>query len=189
MYERIEKEMEEGKNCCKIVMGDWNTVIGEGREENIVGKQLYTWKAPGDRYRCQIDYNMTEQRFRNGITKTCGLPGADIESDHILLMAIMNIRIKKFRMAKKKNIWNLCRIEEIGKEEFGKRIGNCMEKNKKEVEISEENWIRMKENITKKAKELIGYVKEYSRWVHEVLNTSIYENGATMKMLINNNHH
>ncbi|KAG8237792.1 hypothetical protein J437_LFUL015069 [Ladona fulva] len=38
MYERIEKEMEEGKNCCKIVMGDWNVVIGEAREENIFGK-------------------------------------------------------------------------------------------------------------------------------------------------------
>ncbi|KAG8234717.1 hypothetical protein J437_LFUL014334 [Ladona fulva] len=101
---------------------------------------------------------MAKRIFRNGITKTCGLPGAGIDSDHILLMAKLNIRMEKVRMGKKKNIWNLGKIEEMGKEEFGKRICNCMEKNKKEWENAKENWIRIKENITKTAKEFIGYV-------------------------------
>jgi len=38
IYERIERIMdEEGKDCCKILTGDWNAVVGEGRVEQVVG--------------------------------------------------------------------------------------------------------------------------------------------------------
>ncbi|KAG8233158.1 hypothetical protein J437_LFUL014110 [Ladona fulva] len=91
--------------------------------------------------------------------------------------------MKKVRMTKKKNIWNLCKIEEIGKEEFGKRISNCMEKNKKEGENSEENWIRMQENITK---ELIDYVKGVRKkkpWVTDAMIIKMKERRQAKKRM------
>ena len=40
-------------------------------------KKLYTWKSPGD---------LVNQRYRNSISNVKTLPGADIYSDHNLLV-------------------------------------------------------------------------------------------------------
>ncbi|KAG8235700.1 hypothetical protein J437_LFUL014044 [Ladona fulva] len=54
-------------------------------------RRLYTWRAPGDRYRKQIDFILVEERYRNGVKQVCGLPGADIYSDHVLLKLELDI--------------------------------------------------------------------------------------------------
>ena len=92
--EQISQTVKGRENL--IVMGDWNAVVGEQKEENCVGefglgrrndrgqrliefcKQLkmvvtntcfkqekrrrYTWKAPGDTERYQLDDIMVRQR-------------------------------------------------------------------------------------------------------------------------------
>ena len=58
-------------------------------------RRKYTWKSPGDRYRNQIDYILVEKRWRNGILDCRTYPGADIDSDHILLVAKLRIRLTK----------------------------------------------------------------------------------------------
>ena len=30
VYENIDSAIEGEKNCCRIIMGDWNAVVGEG---------------------------------------------------------------------------------------------------------------------------------------------------------------
>jgi hypothetical protein len=65
--------------------------------------KLYTWKSPGDRKQYQIDYS-----FRD--VKT--LPGADIDSDHNLLVAEVQTRLKAIRKAgKRMPKWNLEQIK------------------------------------------------------------------------------
>ncbi|PNF35805.1 hypothetical protein B7P43_G11767 [Cryptotermes secundus] len=48
-------------------------------------RRLYTWKAPGDWRRDQLDYILVKHGFRNSVKDVKTLPGADIDSDHNLL--------------------------------------------------------------------------------------------------------
>jgi len=57
--------------------------------------RLYTWKAPRDWSRHQLDYILVKYRFRNSVKDMQTLPGADIDSDHNLLVAKICTRLKK----------------------------------------------------------------------------------------------
>jgi Metal-dependent hydrolase len=48
---------------------------------------MNTWKGPGNRNRYQIDYILVKQRFSNSIRDVKTLPGAEIDSDHNLVVA------------------------------------------------------------------------------------------------------
>ena len=58
-------------------------------------RRLYTWKSHGDQTRNQIDYICINQRFRNGVTQCKTIPTADCNSNHILLVAKIVVRLKK----------------------------------------------------------------------------------------------
>ena len=71
-------------------------------------RRLYTWKAPGDRSRHQVDYILVKHRFRNSVKDVQTLPGADIDSDHNLLVAKICTRLKKIiRFQKRRPQWEL----------------------------------------------------------------------------------
>ena len=70
-------------------------------------RRLYTWKSPGDVYRNQIDYIMVRRRFSNSVKNCRTFPGADINSDHCLLVSKMNFRLKKIEKRKIKDQYNL----------------------------------------------------------------------------------
>ena len=57
-------------------------------------RRLYTWRSPGDLTRNQIDYILSSKRFRNSILncKTC--PQADCNTDHILLVLTLRLKLK-----------------------------------------------------------------------------------------------
>jgi len=76
--------------------------------------KLYTWKSPGDRNRYQNDYILVKQRFRNSIRDVKTLPGADIDSDHNLLVAEVQTRkqaIKNLGRGNQNGIWNESRAK------------------------------------------------------------------------------
>ena len=58
-------------------------------------RNLYTWISPGDRYRNQIDYIMTRRRWKSSICKT--FPGADCDTDHILLAAKIRVKLSRIK--------------------------------------------------------------------------------------------
>ena len=57
-------------------------------------RRLYTWQSPGDRARNQIDYIIVKRRWRSALSNVKTLPGADCGSDHQLLLAKVQIRLK-----------------------------------------------------------------------------------------------
>ena len=57
--------------------------------------RLNIWKAPGDRNRRQLEYILVKHRFRNSVKDVQTLPGADIDSDHNLLVAKICTSLKK----------------------------------------------------------------------------------------------
>ena len=60
-------------------------------------RRLWTWMAPGDRCRNQIDYVTINRRFRNMVTTTKTYPGADCGSDHVPVVVDMRMRLKKVK--------------------------------------------------------------------------------------------
>ena len=44
-------------------------------------RRIYTWKAPGDLRRMQLDYIMVRKRYRNSVKDSHAFPGADVDSD------------------------------------------------------------------------------------------------------------
>jgi endonuclease/exonuclease/phosphatase family metal-dependent hydrolase len=144
LYGVIEEIFEEDGKCNTntIILGDWNSVVGDELFRNIVGphglgrknhrgkmlinvcdrnglivtntwfrkskRRLSTWKAPGDRCRHQLDYILVKHRFRNSVKDVQTLLGADIDSDHNLLVARVCTRLKKIiRFQKRRPQWDL----------------------------------------------------------------------------------
>jgi endonuclease/exonuclease/phosphatase family metal-dependent hydrolase len=58
-------------------------------------RRLHTWMAHRDWSRHHFDYILVKHRFRNSVKELEALPGADIEADHILLVAKFRTRMKK----------------------------------------------------------------------------------------------
>lgn len=145
VYDEIEELMNKGKGREYVaIVGDWNAVVGEGREEKAVGpyglgsrnergsiladfckrKQLsimntwfqlpsrrrYTWKAPGDQRQYQLDYILIKHRYRNSVKNTVTYPGADVFSDHNMLVASIRLRLKRPRVAKRQAKWECRRL-------------------------------------------------------------------------------
>lgn len=63
----------------------------------------YTWKMPGDVGRYQIDFIMVKNRFKNQVKDSRSYPGADIDSDHNLVMMKCNLNFKKIRRRENTN--------------------------------------------------------------------------------------
>jgi hypothetical protein len=57
-------------------------------------KRLYIWKASGDQSRHQFDFIHVKHLFRNSVKYVQTLPGADIDSDHKLLVAKLCTKLK-----------------------------------------------------------------------------------------------
>ncbi|XP_030758449.1 craniofacial development protein 2-like [Sitophilus oryzae] len=60
-------------------------------------RRLYTWKSPADRpanvIRNQIDFILINQRFSSTIKRASTYPGADVPSDHVILVSVMQIAL------------------------------------------------------------------------------------------------
>lgn len=195
--EKIEEIYEEIDELIRIVrgdenlivMGDWNAVVGEGREGNLIGeyglgirnergerllefcekyklviantlfknhkRRLYTWIMPGDKGRYQIDYIMVRQRFRNQVRdcKTC--PGADIDSDHNLLLMKSVCKFKRLEKKKRKMRWDLQRLtDENNKNDFKQKIERGLTERQAE-DSTDREWKIIKSVIKEAGKDTL----------------------------------
>ena len=59
----------------------------------------WTWHSPDGKHHSQINYILVKKHFRSGVNthRTRSFPGADIGSDHDLVMMIFRVRLKKAR--------------------------------------------------------------------------------------------
>ena len=57
-------------------------------------RRLYTWRSPDDLARIPIGYILSSKRFRNSILKCKTYPQADCNTDHILLVATLELKLK-----------------------------------------------------------------------------------------------
>jgi len=192
MYEKIE-ELVKGEKATDqvIIMGDWNAVVGEGREGKEIGefglgkrnergqelvdfckrmkliatntwyrhekRRRYTWKKPGDTGRYQLDYILVKQRYRNSVKNARAYPGADVYSDHNLVMAKIETRLKKIVRINRKKKWCMKDLENK-KGQFQRAVEKEIKRvNDYEVGGVDKEWCKLKEAITTGAKEVYGF--------------------------------
>ena len=100
-----------------IVFCERNGLIATNTWFKKPKRRMYTWKAPGDWSRHQLDYILVKYRFRSSMKDVQTLPGADIDSDHNLLVAKFRTRLKKIiRFQKSRPRWDLEKLYAQGKE-------------------------------------------------------------------------
>ena len=75
-------------------------------------RRLYTWTSPDGLHRNQIDYILIQKRWRSMIKSAKTMPGADCGTDHELLVATIQVKLKKTKKPEIENRYNLCDIPE-----------------------------------------------------------------------------
>jgi hypothetical protein len=137
-------------------------------------RRLWTWKSPGDRARNQIDYIAISQRFRNAVKQAKGYPGADCGSDHIPIIAHLEIKLKRLgkKIQHKKYDWKELETNERRGEEYR----NVLAREMKAMEQTEDintKWRIYKEALNKAAEEKVLkiQIKAKQQWMNqEILN-------------------
>ena len=112
-------EKRENKVVGPYGMGERNDngelLIGFCKEEDLVlantwferrYKNRHTWESPDGKSKNQIDFILVSQRYRNSVKNAKVRPSADCGSDHHLVMAKIEIRLKKIRKSKRMPKWN-----------------------------------------------------------------------------------
>lgn len=202
IYTQIEEILEEnGRGQVRtIIMGDWNSVVGDSNVDNVVGKfgygrrnergerliefckeygfwisntwfkqhkrRLYTWKGPGDRIRCQIDYIMINQRFKNSIKIAKTYPGADMDTDHNLLAAEVRTRLKHVKKKSVAKKWNINKLRTEEAEAFTNEVEDTMRKEAPKDDVKKE-WNCVKNMILNSLENNVGIKKKTTRkeWI------------------------
>ena len=134
---------------------------------------------PGDIGRYQLDYILVRQRFRNQIKDCRSYAGADIDSDHNLVVMKANLKfkiLKKRTYRKKYDVDKLKSLETRNK--FGKSSDNMIEKTSltKDRNIEVE-WSAIKGGLLQTAGAVLGYKKNQGRkpWITNEILTLIEE--------------
>ncbi|XP_025425707.1 craniofacial development protein 2-like [Sipha flava] len=120
-------------------------------------RRRYTWKMPGDVGRYQIDFIMVKNRFKNQVKDSQSYPGADIDSDHNLVMMKCNLNFKKIKRRGNTNRWQTSKLKEEKVNEKFKEYTNKI-KTHEEQDINT-RWTSLRETTTNAATEIMKETK------------------------------
>ena len=121
-------------------------------------RRLYTWQSPGNRVRNQIDYILVKSRWRSSIKIAKTLPGADIGSDHQLLITDLRLKLKKVKRHDIIKRYDLTHLNDQYKLEVSNSFSVLMT-NEEEM-TPDELWDSMKDTISQAAKKHIPTKKK-----------------------------
>jgi exonuclease III len=119
-------------------------------------RRRYTWKQPGEQRRYQLDYILVAQRYRNSVKNAKAYPGADVDSDHNLVVMKFSTRLKRVEKSKGRKRWNMANLRSK-EEELSMEIETRMERGKVgEATGVRRRWKLVKEAIVESAEKVIG---------------------------------
>ena len=144
-------------------------IINTWYEHNL--RKRYTWKAPGDIRRQQIDYIMVKHRYRNSVKNACSLPGTDIDSAHNAVMMKIAITLKEIKKEKKVITWNTEILKGTKKIDYIEGVNDKIRANKTNRVGVQDKWAMIKEAILDSARKNIGSsIREAKKpWVMDML--------------------
>ena len=131
-------------------------------------RRLYTWQCPGNpAVRNQIDYILIKKRWKSSVKLAKTLPGADIGSDHQLLIADVRVKLKRIDNTQKVMRFDLLNISKQYWTETSNRFEELM---LHEAEMTpDELWVGIRDSIQLTAKKHVPLKKKKktSPWLSE----------------------
>ena len=94
-----------------------NDLIAANTFGSHKNSRIQTWHSPGGLYHNQIDYIFVSKRFSTSVNvnKTRSFPGADIGSDHDMVLMTFTLRLKSPKKNKfARNKFNLDKLKDAG---------------------------------------------------------------------------
>ena len=125
-------------------------------------RRLYTWTSPDGLHRNQIDYILIQKRWRSMIQSAKTIPGAACGTDHELLVATIQVKLKKTKKPETENRYNLRDIPE----RYAVEVKNRFAALDLIYREPEELW-----------QEMEAIVKDEAKTTHEKLETQRRVNG------------
>ena len=135
----------------------------------------YTWTSPDGRTRNQIDHVAVNSRFKRSVFDSRSYKGADISSDHNLVVAVMQLklcRVGKKAINTSKYEYSKLRIPEV-RQEFELELRNrfsCLEDNDHQTtdwdegeEHTQPDLEQKWESFNESAKTVLGYKMKKSK--------------------------
>jgi predicted dithiol-disulfide oxidoreductase (DUF899 family) len=137
---------------------------------------------PGDIGRYQLDYILVKQRYRNSVKNSRSFPGADIDSDHNLVMMKAAVRLKKLQTAKRTKKWMLEGIKEKANDFNREMVQNLKQADGvvNQVVNVNDKWKEFSKAIVKSAETTIGYKttrKIKKPWISQMMISKMDEEG------------
>src|SRR5713101_4722301 len=174
----LVKRNERGERLIEFCKENKMIITNTLFEQNK--RKRYTWKMPGDLARYQIDYIMVRERYKNSVKNSCTFPGADINSDHNLVVMSNKLILKKIKKGTKIKIWNLRKLKEQKSSAYRDNIENrfkaCRNDLNTEFNVNDK-WKEIKKELKKAAEAEIGYTREKNikkPWItNEMLNKMV----------------
>ncbi|KAK2720907.1 hypothetical protein QYM36_004702, partial [Artemia franciscana] len=123
-YSQLQHTVYTGpKKVVLFVIWDFNAIFGHGRQ-NHRGEMLIdfcrdnelfitntmfrhrkrrkvTWRSPDGRTANMIDYILVSKRWKSSVLNTVSIADGDFNSDHVLVMSELRLRIRKPQQPKK----------------------------------------------------------------------------------------
>ena len=116
-------------------------------------RRLYTWISPNGKVRNQIDFILIKKRWKSSVKVAKTLPGADVGSDHQLLIANIRVKLKKVETCLRAKRFDLGCIDDhyrvATKNRFSELLSSDAEKTPDEL------WLDLKASILDSAKKHI----------------------------------
>lgn len=96
-----ERTNERGRRLLEFA--SYNNLVLANTLGRHKASRCWTWHAPNGIHHNQIDYILVHNRYQSGINreKTRTFPGADVGSDHDLVIMNFRVRLKKISKPKK----------------------------------------------------------------------------------------
>ena len=131
-----------------------------------------TWVSPDQRTENQIDHFCISGKFRRSLEDVRVLRGADIGSDHHLLLAVLRLRLKRFDKndgyRRQKYQVSLLQGGLNRKEEFKLSLKNKFQALEVKSRNVEDHWSHVKETLTATCKEVLGEKeRKHKEWISQ----------------------
>ena len=130
----------------------------------------YTWRSPDTKTNNEIDYICINKRWSSGMKDVRAFRGADVGSDHNLLVAKLQLRLKKIAKPMVQKPYAIAKFsDEKAVERYQQKLEEALVGNDIKTMDVEDSWTHLEKCLRNSADETIGRRrgKKSEQWISE----------------------